>query len=100
MLLIASVVAAFAYPPSRGLFLYLIAMFAKVEVTMLTLGTLVTMIFSSGALFAAALVYFGYPVIGAIIGFLSAVASIVTGGGFLVGLVLGIVGALLAVLGK
>lgn len=100
ILLVASVVAAFAYPPSRSLFWYLMATVAKSEATMLALGTVVTLILSAGIFLAAALVYFGYPVMGAIIGFALAIASIVTGGGFIAGLVLGIIGALLAILEK
>jgi hypothetical protein len=100
ILLVASVVAAFAYPPSRSLFWYLMATVTKSEATMLALGTVVTLILSAGIFLAAALVYFGYPVMGAIIGFALAIASIVTGGGFIAGLVLGIIGALLAILEK
>jgi hypothetical protein len=98
ILLVASVVAALAYPPSRSLSWYLIGMFAKSEVTMIVLGTVTTLILSAGTFLAAALVYFGYPVMGAIICFVSAVASIVTGGGLIAGFVLGIIGSLLAIL--
>jgi len=98
--LVASVVAAFAYHPSRSLFLCLIALFAKSEFTMKVLGTVATLVLSAGIFLAAVLVYFGYRIMGSMLSFIFAVASIITGGGFMAGLVLGMVGALLAAFGK
>jgi len=100
ILLMASVVAAFAYYPSRGPLVYLIATVAKSQTTMMILGTIITMILCAGMFLATALVYFGCRVLGGIIGFTFAVASIVTGGGFIAGLVLGMIGGCLAILGK
>lgn len=66
----------------------------------MVLGTVATLMLSAGIFLAAALMYFGFRIVGSILAFIFAVASIITGGGFIAGLVLGMIGALLAVFEK
>ncbi|MFH0848999.1 MAG: zinc ribbon domain-containing protein [archaeon] len=102
ILVIVGVIAAYVYPPSQALVLYLLQILlpATPVESLMTVATVVGVVLTFVLLLAAFLMYEGYGTFGGIIGFIAAVSSITIGGGFLAGFTLGIIGSFLAVMRK
>ena len=102
ILVIVGVIAAYIYPPSQALVLYLVQILlpATPIPSLMAVATVVGVVLTFALLLAAFLMYQGYGTFGGIIGFIAAVSSIAIGGGFLAGFVLGIIGSFLAVMRK
>lgn len=102
ILVIVGVIAAFVYPPSEQLVLYLLQILLPTAAVadLMAVATVIGVALAFTLFLAAFLMQQGYGVFGGIIGFVAAVVSITIGGGFLAGFALGIIGAFLAVMRK
>lgn len=102
ILVIVGIIAAYVYPPSQQLVLYLLQILLPTTpvVSLMAVATVVGVVLTFSLFLGAFLMYQGYGTFGGIIGFIAAVVSIAIGGGFLAGFTLGIIGAFLAVMRK
>ncbi|MFH0848488.1 MAG: hypothetical protein V1857_03185 [archaeon] len=96
------IIAAYVYPPSQQLVLYLLQILLPTTpvASLMAVATVVGVVLTFTMFLAAFLMFQGYGTFGGIIGFIAAVVSITIGGGFLAGFTLGIIGAFLAVMRK
>lgn len=102
ILVMGSVIAAYVYPPSSDIVLYLLRVVlpTATDAARMSVATIGALILSFSLFLAGFLMYHGYGTFGGIIGFLCAIISIAIGGGFLAGFTLGIIGAFLAIMRK
>jgi hypothetical protein len=102
ILIMVGIIAAYVYPPSQQLVLYLLQILLPTTpvASLMAVATVVGVVLTFTMFLAAFLMFQGYGTFGGIIGFIAAVVSITIGGGFLAGFTLGIIGAFLAVMRK
>jgi len=102
ILVMVGVIAAYVYPPSSDLVLYLLRIMlpTATDAARMSVATIIGLVLSFSLFLAGFLMYQGYGTFGGIIGFLCAILSISIGGGFLAGFTLGIIGAFLAIMRK